>query len=128
FRLYLDHCEIGLTIHSYHFGIVLLPWRIIGQTHANAVRLFHHMVVGDNVALGIHDHARAQGPLPRAFGGSWTKRTALAAKEAIKKILHGIAIIRIWAALPAAANRFYRGFGVDVHYAGHHLLGDLRKC
>ena len=58
--------------------------RIILQPHTNAVRLLHHVAIGDNVSLGIDDHARAQRTLPNRGVALAT----LPAEEAVKEVIH----------------------------------------
>src|SRR5208337_453406 len=52
----LDHGQVGLLIFTNHLGVVLHTWRIILQSHANAIRLIHYVPVGNDVSLGIDNH------------------------------------------------------------------------
>ena len=107
------------------------PRRIVLQLHPNPVRLLHHVAVGDDVALGIHNHARAQGTLADRAGPATRTAlaalSALAAEKAVKEVVKGIGIIIAIGSAAAPAGRLDGGFGVDVDHAGLKLLGDLRE-
>ena len=52
-----DDSQIRFLIRADYLGIVEGSRRIVHERHANAVRLLDDVTVGDDVALGIHDHA-----------------------------------------------------------------------
>ena len=56
----LDDGQIGFPVHTDHGRVVGHGGGIVHQLHANAVGFLHHVVVGDDVALGIDDDAGAQ--------------------------------------------------------------------
>src|SRR5215472_123818 len=62
-HLDLDHRKIRFLVRADDFCLVLDSWRILFKAHANAVGFLHHVPVGQDVALGIDNHARSQ----RAF-------------------------------------------------------------
>ena len=53
----LQHREIGARIGQQHLGP---EFALVRQGHGDLVAAFHHMVVGDDQAVGAHDHAGAQ--------------------------------------------------------------------
>ena len=74
---------------------------IILQLHSNAVRLIHHVAVGDNVAFGGDNHARTERALADCASAGAT-RTALAtlsttlpAEKTVEEIIERTAIIVI---------------------------------
>ena len=78
------------------------PPGIILQFHSNAVRFLDHVTVCHNVALGIHNHARAEGTLAdrswaRACAGTaLATRSALSTEKAVKEVVKRITIIGHW--------------------------------
>ena len=48
--------QVGFLVAPDHFGIVLHARRVVLQVHANAVRFFNHVTIGDDVTLGINNH------------------------------------------------------------------------
>src|SRR3981081_2548113 len=72
----------------------------IHQLHTNAIGLLDHVPIGDNVALGIHDHTGTERAL--ADGTRfWAALAALSAEELVKEILEGsvflsVALFLIW--------------------------------
>src|ERR1019366_9341221 len=60
-------------------------WVFILQLHTNAIGLLDHVPVGDDVALGIHNHAGTERAL--ADGARFPALTTLAAEELVKEIL-----------------------------------------
>src|SRR5208337_4592852 len=129
----LDHGQVSLLVHADYFGIVAGRSRIfILQLDTNAIGFLHHVAVGDDVALGIHDHARTEGALADV-----TRVRALAAKELVKEILErgvfiAVTLILVWIRVgtdagPAAVRILYGGLGIDVDHARLKLLGNLGK-
>ena len=88
--LNFDDCQVGLLIHADHFGVVTGRSRVfILQLHANAIRLFDHVAVGDDVALGINDDAGSERALANVSGIG----PALAAEKFVKEILERAVIL-----------------------------------
>ena len=52
-----DYCQISFLIGTDDFGIMLHARRIIFETDPNAIRLLHYVAVGNDVSLGVDDHA-----------------------------------------------------------------------
>src|SRR5438270_9670791 len=145
-RFDFDDGKIGLAVAANHLGVMHNARRIILEHYPNAVSTVHHVEVGHNVAVGVHDHARTQGALAPSARTLWTFTIIwpLPAKEAVKEILEGILpivirviriirviwIIRIIAVVGTthtAAWRLGRAFRVDIHDCGLKLLGYLPK-
>ena len=64
------------------------PWetfRVGRKLHIDAIRFFHHVVIGNDVAAGIHDEAGAEGlaDLVTLVAAAWP----LTAKEAVEEVL-----------------------------------------
>jgi hypothetical protein len=58
-RVDADHGEIGIEIRSDQLGVKLSGGS--GQGRLDSVGFLHNVIVGENVSIGIDDHARAQG-------------------------------------------------------------------
>ena len=52
-----DNCQIRFGICADDFGIVLHARRITVELHAHTVSFIHHVLVGDDVSLGIDDYS-----------------------------------------------------------------------
>ena len=98
----LDHGKIGFLIGADDFGVVLHARRIILKPHANAVGFLDHMPVGDDVSLGIDNHARTQGALAdRAIARTaGTRLTARATEEVVEEVVHPAATVIVVLTLP----------------------------
>src|SRR5690348_12436686 len=140
-RVNFNDRQVGFLIGTDYLRIVGDARGIVFQLHPNAVRLLHHVTVGDDVALGINDDAGTQGALPevgtaeciRALSSTLPTLSARPAEEAVKKVLKRILIVII-APAPAAARRpnapvriLDSGFSIDVDHTGLKLLGDGSK-
>src|SRR5208283_5592555 len=115
-HIHLDHRQIGLLIHADDFGVVLHAGRIILEAHPDAIGPFDHMPVGDDVSLGIDNHARTERAL--AHGAFALAKRILAAgttEEMIEEIVHAASVVII---LVAAAPVYLLDgrFGVDVNH------------
>ena len=53
----LDDGQVGFLIRADDFGVAQHSRRIVLQLHPNTVCLLHHVAVGDDITLGIDDHA-----------------------------------------------------------------------
>ena len=52
-----DNGQISFLVGTDNFGIVLNPRWIVLQPYAHSVCLLHHVPVGNDVSLGIDNHA-----------------------------------------------------------------------
>src|SRR5579872_4465388 len=87
----LNYRKVSLRVAAHQLGVVLHARGIAVKFHANAVGLLHHVLIGNDVALGIDDHARSERMLSSACATLISKWTAtLPAEEAIKEILKWI--------------------------------------
>src|SRR5271165_3559428 len=59
----LDDRQIGFLVHADHDSVIGHGGGIVHQLHADAIGLLHHVVVGDDVTLGIDDDAGTEGAL-----------------------------------------------------------------
>src|SRR4051812_29192777 len=90
------------------------------------------MPVGDDVALGIHDHTRTQRTLAHgaSTGAALAALPALApltSEEAVKEVIEGAGIV-VPVRYPAPPlGSLDGGFSVDIDHAGLKLLGNLRE-
>src|SRR5436305_524528 len=148
-RLNFDDSEVGLAVYADNLGIMQHARRIIFQLYPDAVSAIHHVEIGDNVAIGIHDHARAQRALAASARALWTialfsALSALPTEKAVKEILKRVltviirvirivaiigivTVIRIRGTARAAARGLGCAFRVDVHHGWLKLLGHLPK-
>src|ERR1019366_9977713 len=57
-----DHCQVGRLVYADYAGRTaqILAVRVGGELYINLVGLLNHVVVGDDVALGVDDEARAE--------------------------------------------------------------------
>src|ERR1022692_3914618 len=76
-----DHRQVRGGVHAHHLGIIF--HRIVVELHADAIRLVHHVVVGQNVAGAIHHHARTGG-----LTAALLHLGTAVAEEAVEQILH----------------------------------------
>ena len=100
----LDHREIGFRIGADHRRSVGHGLGIAHQVDANLVSLVDHVIVGEDVALGIDDHARAQRALAHIgraaeLAAALTTAARLSAEEAVKEILEGTIVLATAAAV-----------------------------
>src|SRR3984893_11993204 len=103
----------------------------IHQLHTNAICLLDHMPVGNDVTLGIYDHAGTERAL--ADGTRfWAALAALSAEELVKEILEGSVFLSVALFLVrigtdgAPPVRVLNGrLGIDVYDARLKLLGNL---
>ncbi len=112
----LDDRQIGFLVGADQLSVVQHAWRIRVDSDPDAVGLFDHVAIGDDVALGIHDHAGSQ----RTFADG-TLVSALAAEETVEEIVKGILLVAsvlIRTAAAAAWLSLDRGLRVDVNDAG----------
>ena len=143
----LDDRQVGGLIEANH---VRRPAHILvvgigGQLDVNLVGLLDHVIVGDDVALGIDDEARAQRFANLVLVPASLVRH-LAAEEAIEEVLEValalllVVVVAIVAGLLGQllheamriATALVRGLlgeglGVDVHHRRPNLPGDLHK-
>src|ERR1019366_4636824 len=89
----LDDREIGFLVNPDHDGVVGNGRGIVHELDADSVGFFDHVIVGNDVALGIDDDAGTQGTFAKVVGTLTLVRTALAtlpslsAKKAVEEIL-----------------------------------------
>ena len=57
----LDHRDVGVGAAADQLGVILGGGA--GQGDLNPVRLLHYVIIGEDVAIRVDNHARAQ---PRA--------------------------------------------------------------
>src|SRR5271165_580752 len=127
-----DYGEIGFLIGAHHLGFVLHARRIFLEAHANAVRLFDDVAVGDDVSLGVNHNARTERTLT---DGAIVGGLAGRAEEVVEEIIHATAattavVLIFFVAARSAApavNVLDGRFSVDVHDAGAELLGNRRE-
>src|SRR5262249_1445450 len=125
-RLNFDHRQVGLTVAADDFGVMQLARRIVFDPHPDPVGAFHHMTIGDDVAVGIQDHARAERPVATA---------ALAIKGilVIVRVLSEVAVKEILEWILAlvgtggTAARLAIGFRADVHDCRLDLFSHLAE-
>ena len=120
----LDDREVSLAVHANQPSLIFSL--ISMQLHFDPVDAIHHMVVGDDVTVLIHDKSGtgllAALALRRAIAAA---RTAEETMEQVARIV--VAIIVAGGALLAILpflqlGRVIRG---DVYHARLHLLGEL---
>jgi len=56
-RFNLEQRNVCATVGAYHFGLELL---FVGEAHGDFIGAFHHMGVGQDIAICADDEARAQ--------------------------------------------------------------------
>src|SRR6267154_1492212 len=125
-RFNFDHGEVGILIHAHNFSGVLL--RAAAQLHLNLGGLLDHVIVGEDVAALVNDHAGAKA----ALGLRWTILAAV--KETVEEVLHRVVLIKLLlrrsgALLGALALQHLRGGDIDdcrlyaTHDAGKRSRG-----
>src|ERR1700674_5445964 len=128
----LNHRQVGFLVHTDQFGVMAGRGRIfIHQLHTNAIRFLDHVPVGDDVTLGIHNHAGTK----RALADGARFRAALASRaseELIKKILErsvfiavALILVRIGTNRAPTVRVLDGRLGIDVYHARRKLLGNL---
>ena len=105
--------KIGFLVGADHFGVMQGSGSIVLQFDAYAICLFDHVAVGQDISLGINDHARTE----RALADRALITAALSAEETIEEIIERIVIItaptavrRIGRRTPPAYCRLNRGY------------------
>ncbi len=105
----LDHCQVGVFINADNFRGVL---RLVAaaQLHLDLGGLLDDVIVGENVAALVDNHAGAEAALR-------LRRPVLAAvEEAVEKVLHRVVLIKLLlraALLGGLALQHLRGGDVD---------------
>src|SRR6202521_91675 len=128
----LNHRQVGFLVHADQFGVMAGRGRIfIHQLHTNAIRLLYHVPVGDDVTLGIDNHAGTK----RALADGARFRAALAARaseELVKKILErsvfiavALILVRIGTNRAPTVRVLDGRLGIDIYHARRKLLGNL---
>src|SRR5688572_15004699 len=56
-RVDLDHCDVGAAVGADHLGLELA---LVGEAHVDLVGAVDHVRVGEDVAVGADDEARAE--------------------------------------------------------------------
>eukprot|EP01022_Parablepharisma_sp_SALTPOND_P017632 TRINITY_DN2854_c0_g1_i1.p1 TRINITY_DN2854_c0_g1~~TRINITY_DN2854_c0_g1_i1.p1 ORF type:complete len:786 (-),score=227.08 TRINITY_DN2854_c0_g1_i1:181-2538(-) len=82
--VYFNKGQVGLGVAAYNLGRKLIAAL---EAHQDLVGLGHHVVVGDHIALGVHDDAGAQSALFEFAGMSVAARPALTAEEAAEEFM-----------------------------------------
>src|SRR5437868_4708559 len=90
--LNLDNSQVGFSVGADHLRVVLHSRRIAIELHPNPICLINHVLIGNDVALGIDNHARSQRMLRRASTLTTEWASTLSAKEAVKEVLKRMAI------------------------------------
>src|SRR5271165_4388525 len=133
----LDDRQIGFLVHADYGGVIHHGLGVVHQLHADAISLLHHMVVGNDVTLGVDDDSGTEGALTHvshtAIGAALATLAGLPAKEAVKEILEGIvfvatttlAVVRRLRHSAARMRVLDGGLGVDVHHRRLHLASNL---
>ena len=128
--LNLDNSQVGFSVGADHLRVVLHSRRIAIELHPNPICLINHVLIGNDVTLGIDNHARSQRMLRRASTLTTEWAATLSAKEAVKEVLKRIAILivrRLLSAPPRARSSLRRRFRIDVHDAGFERLRHLAE-
>src|SRR5215471_11129169 len=98
-----DDREVGFTIRADYASAIF--GRIAVHLHGDLVAIFYYVIVGNDVAVGVHDKARARGfrflgPLRDDLGGAATALLTEEPAEQIRAVI--IAVIRL--TLPVAGR------------------------
>ena len=93
----LDDRQVGGLVDADHARRTaqILGVGIGGELDVNLVGLLDHVIVGDDVALGIDDEARAQRLLHSAALVAALGRGNLAAEEAVEKVLEVVGALSL---------------------------------
>ena len=138
----LDNGDVSFGVDADNVGRAAVVGRIVavgGELHVDLVGFVDDVVVGDDVAAGVHDEAGAERlVLVGGVGAVIAAHSTLAAEEAIEEVLHvaGSLVVRIivvsavgrsLAATGSSAGGglFGQGDGVDVDHRGTDLLRNL---
>ena len=98
-----QHREVGAAVLEHDLGIELA---LVRERHLDLVRAFDHVVVGDDQAGRIDDHAGTERALHLL---AWN--AAAAEEEAEERVLHEVAVVH------------HLG-GIDVDHRRRHALDD----
>ena len=112
----LDHRQVGFLIPPYHLCVIAFVLPV--QTNSDSVSDFagpvHNMVVGKDVPIGVHNHARPQAAL-------CLRPARIEIEEILKRPRYSLPGTGA-AALGAAVR-----FGIDIHHRRLQLFRHLGK-
>src|SRR6185437_792454 len=138
----LQYCNIRRLINTHNRGLSSLHKSIVRvgrEAHPDLVRAFDHVIVGNDVAAWVHNHARAERlALLPALVRAHARHSEEVMEEILKiiwsLILVAAAVIRALLAerrcgkappaVPVLLGQFHRA---DVHHRWPHLLGNPRE-
>ena len=121
-RVDFDHGQVHLGVRANHFGGVF--GCVAMQLHSHAGGAVHNVVVGQDIAVLVHDEARA-GALgtPRLLRHLAEGLAAEEAPEQIRAVLaEGLHVLR-----GTSSNLLLLNGAGDLHHRGLELFGESRK-